>query len=57
MNGQAHAQQPVIKGCFIHCSVQSVSIKQSSLYISLRMEFYNALWQNTAGAVFHPLNQ
>jgi hypothetical protein len=31
LNGRAHAQQPVIKGCLIHCGVPSFSIVQTSL--------------------------
>jgi hypothetical protein len=31
LNGQAHAQQLVIKGCLIRCGVQSFSIIQTSL--------------------------
>jgi hypothetical protein len=57
LNGQAHAQQPVIKGGLIHCGVQSFSIKESSLFISAPLIILGALFQNTAGAVFRPLNQ
>ena len=57
LNGQAHAQQPVIKGYFIHCGVQSFSKKESSLLISAPLIILRALFQNTAGAVFRLLNQ
>ena len=57
LNGRAHAQQPVYKGCLIHCGVQSVSIEESSLLISVTLIMSDALFQNTAGAVFRPLNQ
>ena len=57
LNGRAHAQQPVFKGCLIHCGVQSFSIKESSLLVSALLIVLSALFQNTAGAVFRPLNQ
>jgi hypothetical protein len=57
LNGQAHAQQPVITGCLIHCGVQSFSTNDASLSISMSMIIPSALCQNTAGAVFRPLNQ
>jgi hypothetical protein len=57
LNGRAHAQQPVVKGCFIHCGVQSFLIKESSLEVSLVLIVFSALYQNTASAVFRPLNQ
>jgi hypothetical protein len=53
----AHAQQAVIKGGLIHCGVQSISIKLTALRISVCIQNVIALCQNTAGAVFRPLNQ
>ena len=57
LNGRAHAQQPVYKGCLIHCGVQSFSIEESSLLISVILIMSDALFQNIAGDVFRPLNQ
>jgi hypothetical protein len=37
--------------------VQSFSIKESSLLVSALLIVLSALFQNTAGAVFRPLNQ